>query len=122
MYAMTGKLVAQNGKRAELVEILKQAAVLVGKIPQCRLYIVNEDLSNETHVHVYELWDDKQAHDASLSDEQIRSLIMRARPLLAAAPQHTGDNAGMIAFAAWCDPAAQPAALTALRIAPGLTL
>ncbi len=86
MYAMTGKLVAQNGKRAELVEILKQAAVLVGKIPQCRLYIVNEDLSNETHVHVYELWDDKQAHDASLSDEQIRSLIMRARPLLAAAP------------------------------------
>jgi N6-L-threonylcarbamoyladenine synthase len=23
----------------------------------------------------------------------------------AAHPQHTGDNAGMIAFAAWCDPA-----------------
>ncbi len=86
MYAMTGKLVAQNGKRAELVEILKQAAVLVGEIPQCRMYIVNEDLSNETHVHVYELWDDKQAHDTSLGDEQIRSLIMRAKPLLAAAP------------------------------------
>jgi len=24
-------------------------------------------------------------------------------PLLAAQPVHTGDNAGMIAFAAWCD-------------------
>jgi N6-L-threonylcarbamoyladenine synthase len=25
-------------------------------------------------------------------------------PLLAARPEHTGDNAGMMAFAAWCDP------------------
>lgn len=86
MYAMTGKLVAQNGKRPALVEILRQAAALVGEIPQCRLYIVNEDLANETHVWVYELWGDKQAHDASLSIERIRDLIMQAKPLLAAAP------------------------------------
>lgn len=86
MYAMTGKLVAQNGKRSALVEILKKAAVLVGEIPECRLYIVHEDIANETHIWVYELWDDKQAHDDSLSAEQIRALIMQARPLLAAAP------------------------------------
>lgn len=86
MYAMTGKLVAQTGRRAELVEILNQAAGFVGEIPQCHLYIVNEDLSNETHVWVYELWDDKQSHDASLSDERIRALIANARPLLACAP------------------------------------
>ncbi|MFN8382659.1 MAG: antibiotic biosynthesis monooxygenase [Anaerolineales bacterium] len=83
---MTGKLVAQNGKRSALVEILKKAAVLVGEIPECRLYIVHEDIANETHIWVYELWDDKQAHDDSLSAEQIRALIMQARPLLAAAP------------------------------------
>jgi N6-L-threonylcarbamoyladenine synthase len=29
-------------------------------------------------------------------------------PFLAAQPQHAGDNAGMIAFAAWADPAAGP--------------
>jgi len=86
MYAMTGKLVTQSGKRGELVEILKQASKLVGEIPGCRLYIVNEDLSNETHVWIYELWVDKQAHDASLSHENIRELISKARPLLAAAP------------------------------------
>ncbi|MBK8784362.1 MAG: antibiotic biosynthesis monooxygenase [Anaerolineales bacterium] len=90
---MTGKLVVQNGNRAELVEILKQAAALVGKIPQCRLYIVNEDLSNGTHVYVYELWDDKAAHDDSLKNEQVRELIMRARPLLAAAPDGAELNA-----------------------------
>ena len=42
---------------------------------------------------------------------------------LAAAPQHTGDNAGMIAFAAWADPAggASPGGLH-LRIEPAAAL
>ena len=44
-------------------------------------------------------------------------------PLLAALPKHTGDNAGMIAFAAWIDPTVQPAKpLSALGIEPGLAL
>lgn len=86
MYAMTGKLIAQNGKRNELINILKQAADLVGKLSSCHLYVVCEDISNETHVWVFEAWSDKQAHDDSLSDERVRSLIATARPLLAAAP------------------------------------
>ncbi|MFA6962358.1 MAG: tRNA (adenosine(37)-N6)-threonylcarbamoyltransferase complex transferase subunit TsaD [Opitutaceae bacterium] len=44
-------------------------------------------------------------------------------PLLAAEPKHTGDNAGMIAFAAWIDPSVQPVVpLAALGIEPGLAL
>ena len=44
-------------------------------------------------------------------------------PFYAAQPQHTGDNAGMIAFAAWCDPAGcTPDERHALTIQPGLTL
>lgn len=44
-------------------------------------------------------------------------------PLLAAQPKHTGDNAGMIAFAAWVDPTVQPVVPAAgLEIAPGLAL
>ena len=44
-------------------------------------------------------------------------------PFHAAQPQHTGDNAGMIAFAAWCDPAGcAPDERHALTIEPGLTL
>lgn len=86
MYAMTGKLIAQIGKRGELVEILKQAADLVGTIPECHMYIVSEEPANETHVWVFEVWHDKQAHDSSLTDERVRSLIAKAKPLLAAAP------------------------------------
>ncbi len=47
-------------------------------------------------------------------------------PLLAAAPRHTGDNAGMIAFAAWADPAVALRPLDgsaeALEIQPGWCL
>ena len=46
----------------------------------------------------------------------------RRLPLLAAQPKHTGDNAGMIAFAAWIDPSVRPAALGELRIEPSLEL
>ncbi len=86
MYAMTGKLIAQNGKRDELVEILTQASHLVGEIPECYLYVVNEDLANESCVWIYELWEDKHSHDESLSNEHVRELISKARPLLMAAP------------------------------------
>jgi N6-L-threonylcarbamoyladenine synthase len=45
-------------------------------------------------------------------------------PLLAAAPRHTGDNAGMIAFAAWTQPEAETpdASGMSLRIDPSLAL
>ncbi len=46
----------------------------------------------------------------------------RGIPLLAAEPKHTGDNAGMIAFAAWADPSVQSVSLSTLGIEPSLTL
>lgn len=43
-------------------------------------------------------------------------------PLFLAQPQHTGDNASMIAFAAWIDPTVQAVSPAQLRIEPGLEL
>lgn len=47
-------------------------------------------------------------------------------PLFAAEPRHTGDNAGMIAFAAWADPAVEPrlpgGPAEAMEIEPGWEL
>lgn len=43
-------------------------------------------------------------------------------PMIAAQPRHTGDNAGMIAFAAWIDRAACDGRGMALTIAPNLEL
>jgi quinol monooxygenase YgiN len=86
MYAMTGTLPAQPGKRAMLSDILVRASALVTSMPGCRAYIVLEDLKDENAVSVFEMWDDKEAHDASLKDPQVRALIAEAMPILAGAP------------------------------------
>ncbi len=85
-YAMTGKLQAQSGKRAALVDILLRASKLVSTMRGCRSYIVLEDMKDETCVWVFEMWDDRELHDASLRDEKVRSLISEAMPILAGAP------------------------------------
>ena len=85
-YAMTGKLQAQPGKRAVLVDILLRAAKVVSTMHGCHSYIVLEDVQDETCVWVFEMWDDKESHDTSLRDEQVRSLIAQAMPILEGAP------------------------------------
>ncbi len=86
MYGMTGKLIAQSGKRDELATLLLRAAQMVGQMPGCRLYAVTEDVADETVVWVMEIWDDKAAHDASLQDGLVQALIAEARPLLGGPP------------------------------------
>jgi quinol monooxygenase YgiN len=86
MYAMTGKLTAQTGRRSVLIKILLQASDIVAQLPGCRAYIVNEDVADETCVWVFEIWDDKESHDTSLKDERVRALIAEAMPLMGGAP------------------------------------
>lgn len=86
IYAMTGKLQAQPVCRAVLVDILLRAAKLVSTMRGCRSYIVLEDVQDESAVWVFEMWDDKESHDASLRDEKVRGLIAGAMPVLVGAP------------------------------------
>jgi quinol monooxygenase YgiN len=84
-YGLFGKFVAEDGKRDELIAILLQAAELLRQNEECASYIVGKtDSPND--VWVSELWESKEAHDASLEPENIRELIMAARPLIAEMP------------------------------------
>lgn len=89
MYGRTGTLIAQTGKRPELTKILMRAAELVGLLPGCHLYLVTEDLADDTTIWVMEVWADKEAHAASLQDERVRALIQEAMPLLGGTPTGT---------------------------------
>lgn len=86
MYAMTGKLSAQPGKRGQLAEILLRASRMVAEMQGCHAYIILEDVQDESAVAVFEMWDDKESHDASLRDANVRALIAEAMPILAGAP------------------------------------
>ena len=89
MYAMTGKFTIQAGKREALVEILLRASKIVSQFAECHAYIVNEDIADETCVWVFEVWDDKESHDMSFKNKQVRALIAEAMPLMNGAPVGT---------------------------------
>jgi quinol monooxygenase YgiN len=86
MYAMTGKLFAQPGKRGQLAEILLSASRMVAEMQGCHAYIILEDATDDSAVWVFEMWADKESHDASLRDKNVRALIAEAMPILAGAP------------------------------------
>lgn len=89
MYAMTGKIAALNGRRELLAEVLLRASRVVAELDGCRSYIVFEDMHDETALWVFETWDNKESHDASLQNEQVRSLIAEAKPMISGMPNGT---------------------------------
>ena len=82
MYGLQGRIVATPGRRDALLALLREAA-RGEPMPGCRLYVVSEIPGEPDAVAVTEIWDDKASHDASLRLERVRSVIGRARPLIA---------------------------------------
>ena len=82
-FTMIGKLIAQPGKRDELVSLLLDAAQSLENIDGCHSYIINESLDDPDTIWISELWRDADAHANSLKNEQVLAVIQRARPLIA---------------------------------------
>ncbi len=81
-YGLFGRFVAQEGKRDELVAILLEAASTLERTnADCLQYVVGVT-QGTNEVWVSEVWTTKEAHDASLAPEEVRAMIMRARPLI----------------------------------------
>jgi quinol monooxygenase YgiN len=85
MYGMIGKMIAVDGKRDELVEIMLGS---VGEMPGCLSYVVHKDTKDANAIWISEAWDDQDSHRASLALPQVRAAITRAKPLIAAFAEH----------------------------------
>jgi len=80
-FANVGTLGALPGKRDELVALLTERNEgLAGA--GCQAYEVGVDDGQPDTVFVVELWDSREAHQASLALPSVRAAIDRARPLL----------------------------------------
>lgn len=83
MFGLTGTLIATEGHGDELEKYLLQAAEGLRAVATCHLYVVSRLPDDPEVVHVVEVWDDEEAHQASLQLEEVQELISRARPILA---------------------------------------
>ncbi|MDQ6859484.1 MAG: antibiotic biosynthesis monooxygenase [Chloroflexota bacterium] len=82
MYGLHGTLRAKPGQRDALLALLRGSSG--GEpMPGCRLYVVSELPAEPDAIDVFEVWDDKAAHHASLQLDRVRETIAKARPLIA---------------------------------------
>ena len=86
-YGLHGYLLAKEGQGKALAEILLQAANLMSKAPDCKIYLVSQEANEDEKVWVTEAWTSEQAHDNSLNLPGVKELISQAMPLLAEPPK-----------------------------------
>ncbi len=79
-YGLLGQMLAQPGKRAELVAALTEGT---GEMPGNIAYLVGEDSANPDAIWIVELWDSKESHAASLQLPAVQAAITKGRPLIA---------------------------------------
>lgn len=80
MYGLIGKMLAQPGKRDELIGLLLGAT---GGMPGCLSYVVAADAKDANAIWITEVWDTAESHQASLKLPAVQSAIAKARPLIA---------------------------------------
>lgn len=84
MFGLVGTLEAVEGHGDELEGYLLEASRELDQVSTCRLYVVSRVASHPAVVHVVEVWDDEDAHRASLELEPVQRLIAKARPIVSA--------------------------------------
>ncbi len=81
MYGHVGYFTATEGNTAELLDILIQAS---REVPGIDGLIQYQIFSGEDgRIWAVEIWDSKEAHDASLHLQITKDLIAKARPIIA---------------------------------------
>ncbi|MBA6262835.1 putative quinol monooxygenase [Colwellia sp. Bg11-12] len=81
-FGMQAVLIAAEGKGDELANFMLEASETVSKMDGCILYLVQQSLIDNSKVLVTELWDNKESHAASLTNEAVRAIIMKAKPII----------------------------------------
>lgn len=86
-YAQLAKLSTAPKDRDTLIEILTQAVKIIETVDGCQQYILFKDAENVELIWISEIWESKEAHEASLTREDVRALIAQAIPLLKTPPE-----------------------------------
>jgi len=81
-FGMQAVITAAQGKGNELANIMLHASKAVAKMDGCILYLVQQSLTDDSKVLITEVWDNKESHAASLTNENIRVLINKAKPII----------------------------------------
>ena len=80
MYGIIGKLIAEDNKRDELIDILLSGT---RDMPGCLSYVIARDANDQNALWITEVWDGENSHKACLSLESVQQAITAGKPLIA---------------------------------------
>jgi quinol monooxygenase YgiN len=80
-YGYLGTMRARPGRRDDVTAILLSGSDGL-RAAGCQLYVVGVSAGDPDLIWVNEVWDSKEAHDASLRLPETRAAIGRAMPML----------------------------------------
>jgi len=79
MYGLIGKMIAEEGKRDELIAILLNGTK---GMPGCLSYVVSKDSENDNALWITEVWDSQASHKASLSLASVQQAMAQGKPMI----------------------------------------
>lgn len=85
-YASMNAFKPKEGKAAELLSVLTDAARAMATYPGCSEYRVFKDGIDPALIWVFEVWESEEAHTACLKDPVVLESIGRGMPLIDAVP------------------------------------
>ena len=80
MHGVIDKLIAQDGKRDELISILLNGT---RDMPGLLSYVVAKDLEDESALWVTEVWESLQKHQESFRLQAVQEIMAKGKPLIA---------------------------------------
>ena len=79
MYGLIAHINIVDGKRDELVDILRKGTA---SMPGCQNYVIACDPNNPNAIWITEIWDTKESHAASLNLPQVQSAISQGQTMI----------------------------------------
>jgi len=80
MYGLIGKMLATDGARDELVDVMQSGMVAM---PGCLSYVIALDPADPNALWITEVWESQELHKASLQLPGVQATIAKARPVIA---------------------------------------
>jgi quinol monooxygenase YgiN len=81
MFGLIAKIKTPADQRDALIAILLEGTA---SMPNCLSYVVAKDHADPAAIWITEVWQDREAHRASLALPSVQQAIAKARPLIAA--------------------------------------
>lgn len=82
-FGMQAVITAQPDKANDLALLLLEAAKLLAADEKCECYSVQQSIADPEKIYISEVWENEQAHKASLTNPAIREVITKAMPFIA---------------------------------------